>query len=52
MSCAKLSTASSELATNLLRLLSQPALAGAGSLGELQPRIYRQGGGDEGEIFS
>ena len=33
-----------KLATNSLGLLSQPAVAGAGSLGELQLRIYRQGG--------
>ena len=34
-----------DLATNLLGLLSQPAVARAESLGELQLRIYPQGGG-------
>ena len=41
----KLATTSSELATNLLGLLTQPALARAGSLGELQLRTYWHGSG-------
>ena len=41
----KLATTSSELATSLLGLLTQPALAIAGSLGELQLRTYWYGSG-------
>ena len=36
----KLATTSSELATNSLGLLTQPALARVGSMGELQLRTY------------
>ena len=36
----KLGTTSSKLATQLPGLLSQPAVAGAGCLDELQQRIY------------
>ena len=36
----KLATRSMKLGTHLLGLLTQPAVAGAGSLGELQLRIF------------
>ena len=39
----KLATSSMKLGTHLLGLLTQPAVAGAGSLGELQLRIFLSG---------
>ena len=41
----ELATTSSELANNSLGLLTQPALAIAGSFGELQLRTYWHGKG-------
>ena len=45
----KLTTPSLELATHQLELLTQSLMDGAGSLAELQLRIYCDGGGGEVE---